>query len=261
VPIAFFGAALAMPGLGVLTPKETYEAIQWPILILLGLSGVVVGVLNSYDRFGVFAIAPFFWNLAIIAVLVGLAPAFPEDDRIYAYAIGVLVGTSLQLAMVAWDLRNTPFRFRRVFEWRGDLVKRVLILMLPVTISLGLINFNLLVNTFFATLIPGTIAETGEQVSIFAPAAIDKAFRIYMLPQGMFSVAVATVVFPTCRGPRSATAGTSSRRAISSAAILRSIILVFMDYNSTNTRIKVDQPSASRLVRRSRRPRQRGSLR
>ena len=58
--------------------------------------------------------------------------------------------------------------------------------MLPVTISLGLINFNLLINSFFGTL-----------VSDQAPAAIDKAFRIYMLPQGIFSVAVATVVFPT----------------------------------------------------------------
>ena len=30
-----------------------------------------------------------------------------------------------------------------------------------------------------------------------APRAIDAAFRIYMLPQGMFSVAVATVLFPS----------------------------------------------------------------
>ena len=163
--------------------------VLFPILIMLGISGVVVGVLNSYNRFGVFAIAPLFWNLAIIAVLVGLAPAFPEGDKIYAYAIGVVVGTALQLAMVAYDLRNTPLRLSRVFEWRGPLVKRVLMLMLPVTISLGLINFNLAINGIFGSLVPGQ----GED----APAAIDKAFRIYMLPQGMFSVAVATVVFPT----------------------------------------------------------------
>ena len=30
-----------------------------------------------------------------------------------------------------------------------------------------------------------------------APAAINSAFRLYMLPQGMFSVAVATVLFPS----------------------------------------------------------------
>jgi putative peptidoglycan lipid II flippase len=159
--------------------------LLFPILLMLGVSGLVVGVLQSYDRFAMFAIAPFFWNVAIIAVLVGLAPAFPDEDRIYAYAIGVLVGTLVQLALVSWDLRNTPFRLQRVFEWTPD-VRHVLVLMLPVTISLGLINFNLVINSFFGTL-----------VSDRAPAAIDKAFRIYMLPQGMFSVAVATVVFPT----------------------------------------------------------------
>src|ERR671911_450726 len=134
--------------------------LLFPILLLLGVSGLVVGVLNSYDRFAVFAIAPFFWNVAIIAVLVGLAPAFPEEDKIYAYAIGVLVGTAVQLALVSWDLRNTPFRLQRVFAWTPDL-RHVLMLMLPVTISLGLINFNLVINSFFGTL-----------VSDRAPAAI-----------------------------------------------------------------------------------------
>lgn len=171
--------------------------LLFPIVVMLGISGMVVGVLNSYNRFGVFAIAPFFWNAAIIAVLVGLAPAFPEGDEIYAYAIGVVVGTVIQLAMVAWDLRNTPFALRRVFQWRSELVKKVLVLMLPVTLSLGLINFNLSVNSIFATLVDGNLPISGDALSTVAPAAIDKAFRIYMLPQGMFSVAVATVVFPT----------------------------------------------------------------
>jgi putative peptidoglycan lipid II flippase len=178
---------LAAPGFGPRLDDLTValSRLLFPILLMLGLSGLVVGVLNSYDRFAVFAIAPFFWNVAIIAVLVGLAPAFPEEDKIYAYAIGVLVGTAVQLGLVSWDLRNTPFRLQRFFAWTPD-VRKVLLLMLPVTISLGLINFNLVINSLFGTL-----------VSERAPAAIDKAFRIYMLPQGMFSVAVATVVFPT----------------------------------------------------------------
>jgi putative peptidoglycan lipid II flippase len=180
----------------VLDLTVALSRLLFPILVMLGVSGLVVGVLNSYDRFGVFAIAPFFWNVAIIAVLVGLAPAFPEDDQIYAYAIGVLVGTVVQLAMVTIDLRNTPFGIRgavlaplrtRLRDAVADVdVRRVLLLMLPVTISLGLINFNLAVNSFFGTL-----------VSDQAPAGIDKAFRIYMLPQGIFSVAVSTVLFPT----------------------------------------------------------------
>ena len=34
-------------------------------------------------------------------------------------------------------------------------------------------------------------------VSEQAPRAIDAAFRIYQLPQGVFSIALATVLFPT----------------------------------------------------------------
>ena len=64
-------------------------------------------------------------------------------------------------------------------------VKRVLMLMLPVSVGLGLININLLLNS-----------TIGSLVSDQVPRAIDAAFRIYMLPQGMFSVAVATVLFP-----------------------------------------------------------------
>jgi putative peptidoglycan lipid II flippase len=55
-----------------------------------------------------------------------------------------------------------------------------------VTIGLGIVNLDQLINSVFGTL-----------VSPEAPRAIDNAFRVYMLPQGLFSVAVATVLFPT----------------------------------------------------------------
>jgi putative peptidoglycan lipid II flippase len=160
--------------------------LMFPIVLLLGLSGLVVGVLNSFEHFAVPAIAPLFWNLVIIATLVALTPAFDGDDRIYAYAIGILLGTIVQLLLPLPWLRKTGFRLTRDFDWRDERVMRVLKLMFPVTLGIGLINFNLSVNSIFATLI-------SEQ----APAAIDKAFRIYMLPQGVFAVALATVLFPT----------------------------------------------------------------
>src|SRR4051812_34106520 len=76
--------------------------------------------------------------------------------------------------------------FRIRLPKRGDeRVLRVLLLMLPVSVGLGLININLLLNS-----------TIGSRVSDQVPRAIDAAFRIYMLPQGMFSVAVATVLFP-----------------------------------------------------------------
>jgi putative peptidoglycan lipid II flippase len=160
--------------------------LLFPIVLLLGLTGLVVGVLNSFDNFGPGAIAPLFWNIAIIATLVVLTPHFHGNHRIYAYAVGVLIGTVVQLLLPLPWLRRTGFRIVRSFDWRYERVVRVLKLMFPVTLGLGLINFNLSVDSIFGTLI-----------SDQAPAAIDKAFRIYMLPQGVFAVAVATVLFPT----------------------------------------------------------------
>ena len=83
---------LVAPGFSgeILDLTVTLSQILFPILILLGVSGVVVGILNSYDRFGAFAISPLFWNLTIIAALVFLIPQFEGQDRIYAYAIGIL---------------------------------------------------------------------------------------------------------------------------------------------------------------------------
>jgi putative peptidoglycan lipid II flippase len=160
--------------------------VLFPIVLLLALSGLVVGMLNSFGHFSVPALAPLAWNVVIIAALVGLVPVFPEDDEIYAYAIGVLVGTIVQLLLPMPWLRGRGERFTVSFDFRHPDVLRVLKLMLPVTIALGLINFSLLINSFFGTLVQ-------EE----APAAIDKAFRIYMLPQGLFSVAIATILFPT----------------------------------------------------------------
>ena len=65
-------------------------------------------------------------------------------------------------------------------------MRQVLILFLPVTLSIGIVNLDVFINAGF-----------GSLVSSHAPAAINDAFRIYMLPQGIFSVAVATVLFPT----------------------------------------------------------------
>ena len=160
--------------------------VMFPIVLLMALSGVIVGMLNSFGHFSVPALAPLAWNVVIIVALVVLVPKLPEEDEIYAYAIGVLVGTVVQLVLPVPWLRGRGGRFAPSLDWRNPHVVRVLKLMLPVTITLGLINFSLLINSFFGTL-----------VSDEAPAAIDKAFRIYMLPQGLFSVAIATILFPT----------------------------------------------------------------
>src|SRR5688572_27702036 len=108
--------------------------VLFPIVLLLALSGLVVGMLNSFGHFSVPALAPLAWNVVIIAALVGLVPVFPEEDEIYAYAIGVLVGTVVQLVLPMPWLRGRGGRFTLSFDFRHPMVVQVLKLMLPVTI-------------------------------------------------------------------------------------------------------------------------------
>jgi putative peptidoglycan lipid II flippase len=163
--------------------------VLFPIVALLGVSGIVVGILNSYERFSVPALSPVFWNLAIIAGLViGVPQADSIDTKLYVYAVSIVIGTVVQVLLPMPWLRGLDGRLRMLIDWRDPAVWRVLKLMLPVTLGLGLINFNAVVDSVFASrLIDPTLA----------PTAIDKAFRLYMLPQGIFSVAITTVLFPS----------------------------------------------------------------
>ncbi|HYM63407.1 MAG TPA: murein biosynthesis integral membrane protein MurJ, partial [Gaiellaceae bacterium] len=162
--------------------------VLFPIVVLLGLSGVVVGIMNSYEQFTVPALTPVLWNLAIIAALVvGVPRADSDSAALYVYAGGVVAGTVIQLLIPIPWLRGLDGRLRVALDVRDPAVKRVFALMIPVTLGIGLINFNLLVDTFFAARYIDPL---------LAPSAIDAAFRIYMLPQGIFAVAVATVLFP-----------------------------------------------------------------
>jgi putative peptidoglycan lipid II flippase len=159
--------------------------VLFPIVLLLGLNGLVVGILNAYDHFAIPAISPVVWNLVIIVGLVALKPLFHGPNQVYAYAIAIVLGTIAQFAMCLPVLKRVGFHLHISFHWRDPRIRTVLLLMLPVTIGLGLINFDALINS-----------SLGSLVSESAPAAIDRAFRLYMLPQGIFSVAVSTVLFP-----------------------------------------------------------------
>jgi putative peptidoglycan lipid II flippase len=163
--------------------------LLFPIVVLLGLSGIVVGILNTYHHFALPALAPVAWNIVIIVgLLLGVPRIDDESGQLYLYAGVVVLGTLCQLLLPVPWLRRLDGRLTMVLDWRDPAVKRVLVLMLPVTLTIGLVNVNFLVDTLFASRLLDPE---------LAPAAIDKAFRLYMLPQGVFAVAVTTVLFPT----------------------------------------------------------------
>jgi putative peptidoglycan lipid II flippase len=105
--------------------------------------------------------------------------------------------------MALGALGRIDFRLQFSVDWHDPRIRQVLTLMLPVTIGLGIVNLDQLINSVFGTL-----------VSKEAPRAIDNAFRIYMLPQGLFSVAVATVLFPSLSRMASRRDAAGMRRAV-----------------------------------------------
>jgi putative peptidoglycan lipid II flippase len=187
--------------------------ILFPIVVLLGLTGLLVGILQSYDEFTMPALAPAIWNLVIVALLVALHTHFHQS--IYAYAVAWLVATVVQMLLVAGALQRIDFRLKFELDWRDPRVKHVLVLMLPVTIGLGITNLDSLLNTVF-----------GALVSTAAPRAIDQAFRIYMLPQGMFSVAVATVLLPTLSRQAARRARAEMRRTLGNGMRQINLLLI-----------------------------------
>jgi putative peptidoglycan lipid II flippase len=189
--------------------------VLFPVVLLLGLNGLLVGILQSYDHFTIPAISPAVWNVVIIVLLVVLAPHFHGKDEIYAYAIGILAATGVQLSMAFGALGRIDFRLRFHVDWHDPRIRRVFMLMLPVTIGLGIVNLDQLINSAF-----------GSLVSEQAPRAIDNAFRVYMLPQGMFSVAVATVLFPTLSRMASSRDAGAMRRAVGNGMRQINLLLI-----------------------------------
>jgi putative peptidoglycan lipid II flippase len=72
------------------------------------------------------------------------------------------------------------------FRFGDPYLRRVLALMVPITITLGILNFNALIDTYFA-----------QYVSDHAAAEIGYSFRLYQLPQGIFAVTIGTILFPS----------------------------------------------------------------
>jgi putative peptidoglycan lipid II flippase len=181
--------------------------ILFPVILILGLTGILVAVLQSYDHFTIPAISPAVWNVVILILLVVLRPhyrgGYENGNQLHAYAIAILVATFVQLLLAAAALRRIDFRLQLHIDWHDPRIKQVFTLMLPVTIGLGIVNLDQLINSVFGTL-----------VSDQAPRAIDNAFRVYMLPQGLFSVAVATVLFPTLSRMAADRDVSSMRRAV-----------------------------------------------
>jgi putative peptidoglycan lipid II flippase len=195
---------IVSPFLGATFSTEQVELtvslarLLMPIVLVLALSGVTVGILNVHGRFGAAALAP-----------------------------GTLAGTVVQVVMPLPWLRGLGGRLRLRAAWRDPKVREVFVKMLPITLGIGLINLQLLISALLAAYVDANVGPGFSGLEPGAgPSILDKAFRIYMLPQGVFSVAVATVAFPALS--RHVTRGDLSAFAAAVALGVRQILMLLV---------------------------------
>ena len=161
--------------------------IMMPFLLLVSLAAVVMGILNTKNRFFIPALASSFFNLGTIVGGVSLALILPRYGipAIVGMAWGTLIGGFLQLVMQVPALYKCGFTFLPSFNFAHPGLIRILRLMIPAIIGLSATQINIFINTNFAA----SCAEGSV-------SWLQYAFRLVQLPIGIFGVAIGVAAMP-----------------------------------------------------------------
>jgi len=198
---------------------------------IFAVSGVLMSALNAHQHFLLPALAPSIYNLSIIGGAVILGPRL----GVRGMAIGVVVGSVLHLLVQVPQLVRYGARYVPVLGLGDPSVRQVGRLMGPRVLGTAVAQLNLVINNSLAT-------RMGEG----AVSAINYAWMLMLLPQGIFAQAVGTAAFPTfaeqvARGEREAL-----KEALSST--LRGII--FLSIPATVGLVALGHPLVSLLFER-----------
>lgn len=150
--------------------------------MLLGVSFVFSGVLNSFKRFVAYALAPILYNIGIIFGVLVLVPSM----GVAGIGWGVVLGALLHLLVQLPSVLHVGWRWKPVFLSSSKDLKKLWRMMIPRVVGLGAQQVNLLVVTILGSgLLAGSIA------------AFHLANNIQHLPIGIFGIAFAQAAFPT----------------------------------------------------------------
>ncbi|MBI3982725.1 MAG: murein biosynthesis integral membrane protein MurJ [Gemmatimonadetes bacterium] len=177
----------AAPGFAGPTRDLTVRLVEilFPMSGVLILSAWCLGVLNTHGRFFLSYAAPAMWNVAQIAVLVGLGARLGGARLVVALAWGALAGSALQVLLqlpatlrlthgISWSLRLATPGVRLVLRSWG-----------PVVIGAGVVQISSVVDTQLGSLLGGG-----------AVAALGYAQLLATLPLSLFGVSVAAAALP-----------------------------------------------------------------
>jgi putative peptidoglycan lipid II flippase len=181
--IAIFAPGWAIEGRDEFWLSASMLRITFPYILLISLTALAGGILNTFDRFLIPALTPVLLNLSLIAAAVLLSGRMEVPVR--ALAWGVLVAGILQLAMQIPALRHLGLLPRPRWGWRHSGVRRILKLMIPTLIGSSVAQVNLLLDTVIATfLVAGSVSW------------LYYSDRLLEFPLGVFGVALSTVILP-----------------------------------------------------------------
>ena len=115
------------------------------------MSAVFGGVLISLKRFAAYALAPIFYNIGIIFGAVFLTRFL----GVTGLAWGVVIGAILHMAIQYPALKQSGFRLNGSLKlyYKDSQIRKVLLLMIPRSLSMGVTQVGLLAVTAFASLL------------------------------------------------------------------------------------------------------------
>jgi putative peptidoglycan lipid II flippase len=159
------------------------DLFRWFIsyLLLISISAVIMGTLNSHNHFFVPAITPILFSVAVITSILLLHGRL----GIFSMAVGVIAGGLLQIIFQAPLFRRLGYDFRPDFRFKNDDFRKIMRNWLPVVATASIFTINQQVAVRFATGL-----ETGSS------SALNYALVFFQLPFGIFSASVTTVLFP-----------------------------------------------------------------
>lgn len=162
-----------------LTTKFTRIIFISPVL--LGLSMVLGGILQSLRHFLTYSIAPILYNIGIILGVTVLYPLI----GVTGIAWGVVVGALLHTGVQWYGAYLAGFRWSALLNFKDRHVKMIGRLMIPRTMGLALTQINtVIMSSLASTLGPGNVS------------AFNFANNIQGVPTGIIGIPFALAVFP-----------------------------------------------------------------
>jgi putative peptidoglycan lipid II flippase len=191
---------LMASGLAHFDEAVVMTRIMFPYIGLISLVSLSAGVLNTWRRFAVPAATPVLLNVAMVGGVWYLSPWFERwgMPRIYGYAVGVMIGGVLQLAVQipalirAGCLPRIRLGFTALGEaWRHPGVRTVMRQMAPALLGVSVAQISVLINT-----------QIASHQGVGAVSWLDYASRLMEFPTALLGVAVGSVLIPQLSAAR-----------------------------------------------------------